>query len=102
MPYSNEQKVCMKCQECCRWLTFILSAETAITLQEFYEVRGCKIKDVPGNPKAKAVMVPTICPNITPWGCDIYQRRPRACRDYDGRDDPFIGEKCQLPKGEIE
>lgn len=36
------------------------------------------------------------CPHLTATGCDIYEERPKLCREWDGRDYGY--EKCRLPK----
>jgi Fe-S-cluster containining protein len=81
-------------------MTFIINAETAnVTAKhmEFYTARGCDVKLVPGG--LLAIMVHSPCPHLQPNGaCDDYDNRPQVCKDYDGRWDPNMREKCQLPK----
>lgn len=99
---SNSQ-ICIACQACCRVLTFERPPMEKRTL-DFYRARGCKIFPVKytGQDNLQydihAIMVPTICPHLTMGGCDIWDARPQACRDYDGREDPYLQDVCQLPK----
>lgn len=90
------QKICIRCQECCRWMTFILDNVTVETLRPIYEARGCRFEPIEGH-NATALMVPSTCQQLTKDGCAIYEDRPQYCRDYDGRDDPFMMHECLLP-----
>lgn len=91
--------ICVKCNECCKWMTFTISPESKSAMDkftEFYKARGCKVKM---GTDSLVVMVPYMCANlnlITGY-CDIYNRRPQLCREYDGRWDPHMADKCQLP-----
>jgi len=87
------QKICMQCKECCRWMTFILTRPTQ-SLLEAYRARGCKVKTINEN---FHIMVPSVCPHLSDFGCSIYHTRPRVCRDYDGRLDPVMCDRCRLP-----
>ena len=94
----EHQKICVECQECCRWMTFTLNVLEAKRRQkfiEFYKARGCTIKSNSGD---VVVMIPHICPHLKEDGCDVYERRPIACREYDGRHDPHLKYKCKLPE----
>ena len=90
-----EQRVCVGCQACCCYLTFIVSEEIIKQYSEIYTARGCKITSMKGN-KSYALRVPSVCPHLQDWGCDIYEDRPQHCRDYDGRYDPMMQDLCKL------
>lgn len=94
---TGDSKICVECQECCKWLNFILAEETGKRYKEIYLARGCIITPIGGG--SVSLMVPTICPHLTPQGCDIYATRPDHCREYDGRLDPFMKDKCLLGRG---
>lgn len=101
---------CIECSECCEWVTFIIPQPSGIQLTterssflknalvEFYEARGCKIKDAIGD--NMAVMVPSVCPHLSVKGCDIYDKRPDLCRQYDGRLDRYMKDVCRLDEME--
>ena len=89
------QKICVECQECCKWTTFIVAKDDAKKLKEHYKARGFRVK--PFDKSQVGIMVPTICPKLKPEGCSIYWRRPEFCKIYDGRQDPFMKDKCKLP-----
>lgn len=90
-----EQRVCIECQECCRYLTFIVGEDVINLYSEIYTVRGCKIRRVKGE-KTYSLRVPSVCPHLTPDGCNIYETRPQHCKEYDGRFDPFMQDLCKL------
>jgi Fe-S-cluster containining protein len=99
--------ICVKCNECCKWMTFTLRPETKRLMDkytEFYKARSCKVKQAvggaDGNPAyVLTVMVPYMCGhlNLVTGMCDVYDRRPQLCREYDGRWDPDMQDICQLP-----
>lgn len=90
-----EQRVCVGCQECCRYLTFIVGEDIIDLYSEIYKARGCTIRRVP-NSKSYSLRVPSVCPHLTEHGCDIYEERPQHCREYDGTKDPFMQDLCKL------
>jgi len=51
-----KQELCVKCRKCCMTILHMPN-----------------VKD------------PLPCPHLTDKGCSIYERRPQACRTYDGR-----------------
>lgn len=89
-PAQQEEEICKKCQECCKWLTFYLSVEFLTKFKDIYLVRGCKIHD-------DILYVNAPCQHLTSKGCSIYHRRPLYCRIYDGRVDPAFRTFCKLP-----
>jgi Fe-S-cluster containining protein len=90
-----EQRICVGCQECCRYLTFIIGEDIVNLYSEIYKVRGCTIRRMPGS-LSYALRVPSVCPHLTEHGCDIYEERPQHCREYDGTMDPFMQDLCKL------
>ena len=95
---TEEQKICIQCQECCHWMTFtLLINDPALWMKyrEFYQARGCKIKTTNSQ---MTIMINKKCPHLTANGCDCYETRPQACREYDGRQDLFLKERCKLPQ----
>jgi len=92
-------EICIKCHECCKWMTFIVEANDYNMRRRytnFYRARGCDVKEAGSS---LIIMVNTPCPHLLPTGaCIIYEKRPEICRDYDGRFDPNMRDRCQLPK----
>jgi Fe-S-cluster containining protein len=65
-------------------------------MADFYTTRGCETKIVKvGNMRIVLVNAPVVCPHLKESGCDIYKRRPNACRNYDGRKDITMADKCK-------
>lgn len=94
---NETEAICVECQECCKWLTFVLDVPDVAYFTEVYEARGCKVtKDKVGDNRI-IVMVPQVCQHLGKLGCAIYETRPRFCRAYDGREDYFMYEICKLP-----
>jgi Fe-S-cluster containining protein len=92
--------ICIRCQECCKWMTFTLDGgRQRDQLIEYYEKHGCRVvtEEKIGWSKVQ-VMIPYQCPNLTEKGCAIYTQRPQFCREYDGRNDPLLRDVCKLPK----
>jgi hypothetical protein len=101
MQHNEENsKICISCQECCKWLTFTIAFPEDVPVsvfwnnREFYEARGCKLF-YPNN--KMTVMVPSVCKNLASKGCRIWKTSPTACLNYDGRYDPLMKKKCRLP-----
>jgi len=90
-----EQRVCVGCQECCCYLTFIVGEDIINAYCKVYEARGCTMKRIEGSIRF-SLRVPSVCPHLTEYGCDIYEERPQHCRDYDGTLDPFMQDLCKL------
>jgi Fe-S-cluster containining protein len=98
----ENSQICIECHECCKWMTFILkpdSTELTNKYIEFYQTRGCDYWL--HHDGVLSIMVPYRCPELLESGrCDAYSDRPQQCRDYDGRWDPHMRDKCKLPRGE--
>lgn len=88
------QQICISCQECCKTLVFSIS-KGALTehLAAFYRMRGSEFFEEGG---VIWVMVPSVCPSLTPFGCKDYDNRPLICKRYDGRKFSFMKNKCKL------
>jgi hypothetical protein len=92
------EKICIECQECCKWVTFTINFNHQPTkngLVEYYEARGLKVVQ---HSFSIEVMIPTHCQQLSIFGCGIYESRPVRCRHYDGRKDPLLKDLCQWPK----
>lgn len=94
---THNNKICIECQECCKWLTFTLTPMPHVLehWKEYYTERGCKVIQ---RGSQMTVLVPHVCQHLKESGCEIYAGRPKVCFDYDGRQDPFLNEKCDLPE----
>jgi len=80
--------------ECCK-VFYVPTRVSSKDQKRFYELRGCKVKNFKGS---QVVVVPLPCPHLTLKGCDIYDTRPQVCREYDGREDPLMMDKCLWKK----
>jgi len=80
---------CKDCGECCRHIGIHIPLKHGIPyVLEFFAARGF-------TPKYKTkttifLWADITCPHLTKDGCDIYETRPQACKDYIGEKDPFI------------
>jgi Fe-S-cluster containining protein len=92
---TGKQKLCLSCQRCCKTVHIITPyAPDNQDIIEFYTIRGFKVYQVPIDAERKEIRlmlsIEHPCPFLTPAGCAIYGKRPKVCRDYDGRQDPFV------------
>ena len=113
LPYSGEiyreldmtpeQEICIACQECCKWSTFTITPQTSERGHyiKYFKAKGFKVVFPPNvdgnihNPDRRIhIMVPLVCPHLTPFGCDDYHHRPFLCKVYDGRTDYLLD--CKL------
>ena len=95
---TQDEMICIGCQECCKCFTFTINCRDKKEhdyLCEFYKARGIQVVKYE---KSIAVVIDSVCPHLTKYGCDIYSTRPEACRKYDGRNDPLMRQFCKLPK----
>jgi len=95
---TQKEMICIGCQECCKWITFTISVEDKKRhkfLCDFYKARGIQVVE---HSNSIEVMIETICPHLTKYGCNIYGERPEACRIYDGRKDPLMKDFCKLDR----
>ena len=86
----EHSKLCLQCLACCKILA-IPTDRFLISDIKFYEARGCKLTMLEGK---FHIVMPYHCPHLTPQGCDIYDARPLACRNYDGREDSLMEDVC--------
>jgi Fe-S-cluster containining protein len=84
----KKQEACIKCQLCCKVLHFPVSTGAV----PFYEARGIKVIDDPE--VGLFIEVPQSCHHLTKNGCSIYDKRPVACRVFDGSKDKLIKDRC--------
>jgi len=91
--------LCLGCHRCCEKLVFPLKISLGWEkdVREFYEARGCEVRIKDG---VIFAVLDFKCPHLKD-GCDIYDNRPRTCRDYDGRDDFIIGDECAWAGKEV-
>ena len=86
-------KICIKCGACCKSLIIPVNIYTKDDA-EFFQARGFKVKE-------KSTMFlnfPRRCPHLKDNNeCDIYDTRPKACRDYPTglmKDKRFLPKDC--------
>jgi Fe-S-cluster containining protein len=88
----RKSELCLKCLECCKWIGVVSAIDPNNYFERsFYEIRGCKTFVKDGH---LIVIIPFKCHHLTEKGCDIYEKRPLYCKEYDGREDPFMKSKC--------
>lgn len=89
----KKQELCLSCRECCKNLVIPFDyhkyPEDDI---KFYRMRGAEF--ITTN-KGPYMILDLGCPYLTDSGCGIYKDRPKICREYDGRDIPFMKHKCK-------
>ena len=91
---TEKQRLCIACQKCCKELFIythpVLYSCPAEMLVDFYRARGFKVSRLEED--AIIMSLEHTCPHLKPEGCDIYERRPRACAEYTGIED--FGDEC--------
>lgn len=92
--FTPNQKACLSCMECCKYITFTVHSRNVDSDVKMYRLKGCIVTAVYGSDIF--LVVPAKCKNLTKKGCSIYESRPQECRIYDGRDDPFFKDICKL------
>ncbi len=88
----ERQEFCLGCHACCKALYIpidrsLLDKEAT----EFYLAHGCTFTTQQGR---LSIVVPSVCAQLTFQGCKIYSARPKACRDWDGRQDLLLNNVC--------
>ena len=90
---SRKQKLCIECKKCCRYVGVYTHPDfydcSLEEVRKFYEMRGFTVQKDSG---AILLTIPFPCPHLAPDGCDIYEKRPLACRKYNGMED--FGHEC--------
>lgn len=105
----TDKEKCIQCgHQCCRWCGFTTDKMSTRSL-EFFLAKGCKIlradKVYLLRPDSYVgglyrVYVPSVCPHLVEGeGCAIYERRPLACIEYEGRLDPLLADVCLIKEG---
>lgn len=96
MTEEEKSKVCIECHACCTSI-FVPINPTFLTDPEsvnLWTTRGLYIKFLGVTP---GFLMPSVCINLLSDGrCNIYANRPQACKDHDGRKDPFLKDYCKL------
>jgi Fe-S-cluster containining protein len=90
MTPDRAKELCAGCGRCCKYLlAFYPDGVGADMREEFLLARGAvrdRIKDQRG---LTAWLIPSVCQHLTKDNaCDIYEARPQACKDFDGRSHP--------------
>lgn len=96
----TSKELCISCNhQCCRWIAFTTTEMSGRSL-EFYIARGCKVlKCMIKDGEVYRVYIPHVCQHLVEGeGCSIYERRPLACIEYEGRFDPLTEDICQIRK----
>lgn len=91
---TEKERLCIACQKCCRELFVythpVLYDCPADFVVDFYRARGFDVTLMKEDAIIMSLKHP--CPHLTEAGCDIYDTRPRACREYSGIED--FGDEC--------
>ena len=91
---SEKERLCISCQKCCKEIFIythpILYSCPTNTVVDFYRARGFDVTKL--GEDALILSLKHTCPHLTPEGCDIYEKRPKACVDYSGIED--FGDDC--------
>jgi Fe-S-cluster containining protein len=94
-PTSRKQKLCIECQKCCKNIAVYTHPDfydcSAKEVLDFYKMRGVGVQKDKG---AFLISFSFPCPHLTQDGCNIYEKRPKLCREYNGIED--FGEGCLL------
>ena len=98
----KKQELCLSCMACCNVILIPLPPLKRKAMEltfycddavEFWRTRNCRpwIDDQ----AVDWMIIDYPCPQLGPKGCGIYENRPRYCRNYDGRLDPWIKKICK-------
>lgn len=104
----KKQELCLACMECCKILLVPLPEDPPLPQRQrtynaffspnafdFYKRRGCTPWTAPDGRKW-LVVDNYRCPELNDLtGCMIYEDRPKFCREYDGRTDPYLKHICK-------
>ena len=102
---------CSRCGECCRTIPIGRIGSFKLEQREYLLTHGCRIEH-------GMMLIPIECPHLKDTGnlksdfrdqevargktyCDIYENRPPACRDFDGKPIShgrkyFVPDKCTM------
>lgn len=86
-------KECSKCGACCKTLSFQIEDPDG-RWKEYYEAHGCKVL----GEGMIMILIPMRCPHLTEGNlCDIYENRPKVCRDFKGQTNGYyVPDECTL------
>lgn len=92
----QKSKLCLSCQACCK-LSYVevsqsLNNQANLTFLAF---KGFQFFE---SNLHLFLILKSPCKHLSPKGCKIYSERPVACKTFDGRKDPWIGEICKWSK----
>jgi len=89
----KKQALCLTCLKCCKLIAFPTLYPNNKIVKELYETRGWLTKY---DEKMDTLWIykEVPCQHLGPKGCLIYNKRPKACKGYDGRNDPILKEDC--------
>jgi len=79
---------CIQCGNCCRVL-YLGNIRPTPEMLEYYEARKWSY-----NPSTKVLTVHDVCPHLVDGKCDIYETRPKYCKDF-----PLKTPNVIVPKG---
>ena len=85
----EKSRLCLECMKCCKFIKVRLTEFPTKRTRELYEAKKVKIY-YEKETGLYFLLIPYRCPQLTPHGCAIYENRPQACKDYDGRLDPAV------------
>lgn len=94
---TNDQKqsLCLKCRYCRKIISapIFQGKDLPSLYAEFFAARKLATiyDDVSG---LHLVVVPHVCAQLTDTGCGIYEKRPDACRVFDGRTNAATKDRC--------
>lgn len=91
----KKSELCLTCGRCCSKIyAYMPEAEDLradMMQREFFKARGLERLPMLDRPGYRAYSIPSRCPHLQSDNkCDIYEKRPLACKKYDGTRDPYI------------
>ena len=86
---TEQQKVCVACNECCQWV------EIPYTMFDLDAMEFWLMRKIPFHIRDNGVVMFRIhapCPHSTKNGCEIYDNRPTRCTTYmcETRDSSYV------------
>jgi len=101
--YEEVQKIeklrsqaCLKCFKCCKITLMPVDIRSKEEFA-FLETKGFEffVSGMGGTDESTLfTIIHKDCKHLTKLGCKIYDKRPEACKRYDGRDDPVLTKAC--------
>ena len=89
----KKQALCLQCMKCCKIIAFPTLYPNSPTVKNLYKERGWEVY---WDSKREILFIygNHPCLHLGKNGCTIYGKRPKACRDYDGRNDGILKDEC--------